>query len=440
MSFITHLQSSLILGTKMTHPDEEHFDKLECKELFSYIRHNNHKQLQELLLHGVDSDKCEQEHIRALSFCVLKRNYEAAKILLSYGADVNYKDSFNKRALDYAQEINDPALIELLQKHGAISHSYTQEVHHKPRDIREAAIMGDLKALVYYHHLGASLHVRVDKSTTLLHLAIEGNNEALLVYLLNKGLNIDQADKSGTTPLILAAMKPNKLPLLSRLIQRNATLDQRNNRHISALSMALKRHNVQAAILLIKNGANVNIRDGINTPLSLTHSLLAQAFEPNFKKELRELETLLLSKNAHVNSSDDKLAWSPLMLTASQYQDHHHIKHIKLLIHLGANIDQRDRNERTALMIASSLGRVEAIELLLRHNASINIADKFGWTALMLAVYYNQKETVKLLLNGGADVNFSTKKELTALKVAIDNERESIIILLKEYGAVIPKE
>ena len=440
MSFITHLQSSLILGTKMTHPEEEHFDKLECKALFSYIRHNNNTQLKELILHGADSDKCEQEHLRALSFAVLKRNFEASKILLHYGCDINHKDYFNKRALDYAQEINDIKLITLLQENGAISETHQQELTHVPSNIMQAAIIGDLNALVYYHHLGTNLHQKVDNNTTLLHLAIEGKNEALLVYLLNKGLNIDERDRSGTTPLILAAMEPSRKKLLSRLIQRNATLDQRSNRHVSALSMAIKRHNIQAAILLIKNGANVNIRDGINTPLTLTHSLLSQATDLDFKKELRELETLLLTKNAHVNSSDDKLAWSPLMLTASQYQDTNHIKHLKLLIQLGANIDQVDKNTRTALMIASSLGRIEAIELLLHHKAFINIADKFGWTALMLSVYYNQKETVKLLLNAGANVNFSTKKELTALKVAIDNDRGSIIAILKEYGAVSPKE
>jgi ankyrin repeat protein len=440
MSFITHLQSSLILGTKMTHPEEEHFHKQECQELFSYIRHHNNTKLKELILQGTDSDKCEQEHIRALSFAVLKNNYEATEILLNYGCDINHKDCFGKRALDYAHEINNHELVKLLQDNNAVCRTQELEISHKPANIMQAAIIGDLKALVYYHHLGTNLHQKIDNNTTLLHLAIEGNNEALLVYLLNKGINIDERDRSGTTPLILAAMEPARIKLLSRLIQRKATLDQRSKRHLSALTMAIKRHNIQAAILLVNSGANVNIRDGINTPLTLTHALLTQAFDTSFKKELRELETLLLVKNAHVNSSDDKLSWSPLMLTASQYQDHNHIKHLKLLIQLGANIDQIDKNERTALMIASSLGRVEAIELLLHHKASINIADKFGWTALMLSVYYNQKETVKLLLNGGADVNFSTKKELTALKVAIDNERESIISILKEYGAVSPKE
>jgi len=440
MSFITHLQSSLILGTKMSHPDEEHFDKHIVQELFSYIKEGKSNEVKTLILHGVDPDLYDLEHLRPLSFAIKLQKYEIVKLFLHYGCDINYKNCFDKRALDYAFEVNDLKIITLLKENGAISKTYTQTPTYSAHNIMQAALVGDLNALIYYQHLGANLHQKVDNNTTLLHLSIESNNEALVIYLLNKGLNIDAQDKSGTTPLILSAMEANRYPLLSLLIKRNATLDQRSKRHLSALSMAIKRMNINAASLLVKSGASVNVRDGVNTPLTLTHSLLAKAYEPLFKQELRDFETLLLVKNAHVNSSDDKLAWSPLMLTASQYQDHNNLNHLKLLIKLGAHIDQVDRNTRTALMIASSLGRVEAIELLLRHNAAINISDKFGWTALMLSVYYNQKETVKLLLNGGADVNFSTKKELTALKVAIDNERVSIIPILKEYGAVSPKE
>jgi len=47
---------------------------------------------------------------------------------------------------------------------------------------------------------------------------------------------------------------------------------------------------------------------------------------------------------------------------------------------------------------------------------------------------------VYVLLASGADVNLNTKKGLTALKVAIDNERASLIPILKDFGAVFPKE
>lgn len=440
MSFITHLQSSLILGTKMVHPDEEHFNKQLCKELFSYIKQDDISKLKQLILSGADSDKCEENHIRALSYAVKTSKLEAVKLLLYYGCDLNFVDCFNRRALDYALETKNKAIISLLEMHGAISSTQPQEVYYASDNITQAAINGDLDALIYYQHLGANIHQKYENKTTLLHLAIDSQSENMLVYLLNKGLNIDARDKSGTTPLILASMDIHNLSLLSILLKRNATLDQRNNRRISALSMAIKRYNIKAAIMLVQHGADVNIRDSINTPLTLVHSSINTTSNTILKQELRNLETLLLVKNAHVNSNEDKLMWSPLMLTASHYQDNGNILHLQLLIHLGANINQRDKNSRSALMIAASLGRIEAIEILLKHNAKLNLADKFGWTALMLGVYYNQKETVTLLLNNGADVNFCSKKGLTALKVATDNERMSIIPILRNYGAVSPKE
>jgi ankyrin repeat protein len=294
--------------------------------------------------------------------------------------------------------------------------------------------------LVYYHQLGASINALSSNGTGLIHLCIEGNNPKLLVYLLNKGINIDQADKSGTSALLLAAMDSSRLGVLKVLLKRNATLDQRNNRHTSPLTMAIKRYNIKAAILLIKDGADVNIRDGIDSPLSLTHQALVQAINKDLLHELRSLETLLITKGAHVNNSDDTLRWSPLMLTASHYQDGKSLQHLKLLIKLGANIEQADKNKRTALMIAASLGRVEALEYLIRSRAQLDSCDKFGWTALMLAIYYNQKEVVKILLAAGSNVNLITKKGLSAIKVAVDNDRVSLLPILKEYGAVFPKE
>ncbi|MDF1882055.1 ankyrin repeat domain-containing protein [Sulfurimonas sp. MAG313] len=386
---------------------------------------------------------CGDKHLKALSYAVKHSKEDSVQTLLSYGSDVNFEDCFSKKALDYAITNKNEKIIELLLRYGAVDTQNTYPIMEKDfslEDIYEAALTGNLHALTYFHKNGANIHERKANYTSLLHLCIDGNNPKLLVYLLNKGLNIDLADKSGTSALILASMDTSRIKMLEILIHRNATLDQRNHRHTSALSMAIKRFNIKAAIILVNKGANINIRDSIDTPLTLTHKALAQTSHHDLIKELRTLETLLLSKGAHVNSSDENLLWSPLMLTASHYQDEQSMKQLKLLLKLGAKINQKDKNSRTALMIASSLGRMDALECLIKAKAEQNCFDKFGWTALMLAIYYNQKDVVKTLLSSGADVNISTKKGLSALKVAIDNERAALIPILKDYGAVYPKE
>ena len=444
MAFLQHLQSSLILGTKMTHPEDEHFLTQQCKELFSYIHTEQISNLRNMIETGVDPDKCEQNHLRALSYAIKNKKIKSVQSLLTYGSDANHKDCFNLTPLDYARQTEHSEIIDLLLRYGANNTQQNpSELHqnfNEITDIYEAALVGNLHALTHYHLLGASLTQTKSNRTSLLHLCIEGNNPKLLVYLLNKGLNIDSADTSGTSALIMAVMDVSRYKLVEILIKRNATLEQRNNRQVSALSMAIKRFNINAATLLINKGADVNIRDGVETPLSLVHKAILQVHDKDIQEQLRDLETLLISRGAHVNSVDEKLLWSPLMLTASHYHDKRSEEHLKLLIKLGAKIDQIDKNKRTALMIASSLGRTEALESLIKYGAQMNLSDKFGWTALMLAIYYNQKEIVKLLLENGCDVNFSTKKGLSALKVAIDNDRAALIPILKDYGAVFPKE
>lgn len=443
MTFLQHLQSSLILGTKMAHSDEEHFIKHACKELFYAIDNADTDALKLLIEAGVDPDKCEKKHIPALSYAVKNEKLPAVQCLLSYGCDINHTDCFNQKALDYAYAGKNRPIIELLLRYGALcenSDLSSNRLNFGVSNVFEAALTGNLHALVYYNNLGAALHHHPSNRRTLLHLCIEGNNPKLLIYLLNKGAQIDETDQSGTSALMMAAMEPSRLRLLEILIRRNATLDQRNHRYASALTLAIRRFNIQAALLLVSSGADVNRRDGIETPLTLTHKALSKVNDKRLQHELRELETLLMSKGAHVNNNHDKLMWSALMQTASHYADDKSLAHLKLLIKLGAKIDQKDKNERTALMIASSLGRIEALSLLIKHGAQLNAYDKFGWTALMLGVYYNQKEIVKFLLQAGADVNVSAKKGLSALKIAIDNERVSLIPILKNYGAVFPNE
>lgn len=438
-----HLQSSLILGTKMTHPEEEHFVRNKCKELFNCIKNEKLDELKQLIETEIDPDKCEKKHLRALSYAVKNKKFTSVQTLLSYGTDINYLNCFGLKPLDYALKNKDTEIIKLLLRYGASDSKGKYpclELKFGVKDIFEAAQSGNLHALVKYHRLGMSLHELNSNRTSLLHLCIEGNNPKLLVYLLNKGLNIDQTDKSGTSALMIAAMDSSRLCLLKILIKRKATLDQRNNKHLSALTIAIKRFNVQAAVLLIDNGADVNIRDSIDVPLSLTHKAIDLTLNKSLQNELRSLQTLLLSKGAHVNQTDDILRWSPLMLTASHYQDEKSLNHLEQLLKLGANIAQTDKNRRTALMISASLGRMDALKYLIKYNAGLNSFDKFGWTALMLAVYYNQKDIVKILLSSGANVNLNTKKGLSALKIAIDNDRASLIPILKEYGAVFPKE
>lgn len=83
------------------------------------------------------------------------------------------------------------------------------------------------------------------------------------------------------------------------------------------------------------------------------------------------------------------------------------------------NPDEKDKDGRTALMIAAKNGNDWQIRSLIKSDAKTDIQDKDGWTALMYAVrYQNNIEVVNILLEAGANPNIKNKYGINAMQFA----------------------
>ncbi|MEM4367103.1 MAG: ankyrin repeat domain-containing protein [Candidatus Anstonellales archaeon] len=79
---------------------------------------------------------------------------------------------------------------------------------------------------------------------------------------------------------------------------------------------------------------------------------------------------------------------------------------------------------------------LERIVKLVLEGADVNVKDNDGWTALMMAADKGHGGVVEVLIKAGADVDFQNKKyELTALIVAAENGHEKIVEMLIKAGA-----
>jgi ankyrin repeat protein len=136
-----------------------------------------------------------------------------------------------------------------------------------------------------------------------------------------------------------------------------------------------------------------------------------------------------------------------------------------VLVESKANVDFRNANGETALMVAAIQGRSdmasklvfagaqfefkgwnpllyaatggkdEVVKLLLDLGANINAVSDNGTTPLMMAVRGGHKSTVKLLLDRGANPNMKNERGETALTWAMDRGYTEIGTALVAHGA-----
>ncbi|NJN26309.1 MAG: ankyrin repeat domain-containing protein [Cyclobacteriaceae bacterium] len=134
-----------------------------------------------------------------------------------------------------------------------------------------------------------------------------------------------------------------------------------------------------------------------------------------------------LAQGADVNARDEN-GRTALMLAA--FNGHDHI--VRLLLSKDAKVDLTDQSDRSALMFASSGPFAPTVQTLLEAGASLDLVDKEEhWTALMFAAGEGQMEVVKKLVGEGADVNWKDIDGESAYDFALSRQHHDVAAFLK---------
>lgn len=96
-----------------------------------------------------------------------------------------------------------------------------------------------------------------------------------------------------------------------------------------------------------------------------------------------------------------------------------HRKTCETLLRLGAEVDSKDNNSRTALMWSVQRNNLQCAQILLDFRASVDLQDSDGNSALHVACGQGHAAIVRLLLNSGASLILCNKRGNGCLEIAV---------------------
>jgi len=179
--------------------------------------------------------------------------------MLDAGADVNACDTYGNTSLIIAAAYGQTKIVQSLLNRGADVNiqdegGWTALMH--------AAWNGHTETVNMLLDRGADPNIQnIFYSTVLSHASWCGRTE-IVKLLLEHGAERDLADKEGSSPLIMACQDPiNKRKVITLLLAANANTDVVNHYGMTALMYLARNGYTGLMKLLIKDGADMNIKD-----------------------------------------------------------------------------------------------------------------------------------------------------------------------------------
>lgn len=330
-------------------------------------------------------------------------DFNITNYLIAKGLSIQSVDNKGNNAFDYAVKYGKVNVLKKLVEKG---------VKYSDKDLFFAAQGAFRKAnkIDVFQYLVDDLKIKPtvtnESGENVLHYIVSKNNQDdIITYFFNKGVNINQPDKDGNTPFIGAA-KSKETKLLTLLLPKVKNINVINAKGQSALSMAVTNGSPETIKLLLEKGADINIKDkeGNNLAYYLIQSFKGKGSRGGFSRGENgdpnaDFDVKLLTlKTSGLNLSQPQSKNNSLYHLAIEKNDP---ALFKKLDGLGLDINAVNKEGNTPLHEAALIAKNdELLKFLVSQGAKKDIKTSFGETAYDLA---KENET---LVQNKIDIDF----------------------------------
>lgn len=406
--------------------------------LFLAVEKNCYKMTERLIERGANVNTIYNNQT-PLIIAVKKENIKIVKLLIRNKADINVKSTTAKAALLAAIRKSNLVIFKILVN--AIADLNSPDL----LPLHLAILQDNYVFTEYLISSGANVNSLGKKRQTPLHTAVFNESKIIINLLLKNDADVNVFDDDNLSPLKIAVIKGNKeivellidkakstvkasLKSLLKIAWNNSTFKifelllnvglevypLAAGKIVPPLHMAVLKNNFETFDRLINDGADINDLFWEKTPLDIA-----------VRRGYKEMTALLVKNKANVNLKNGKS-----ILVVAVKKDNFEL--MRILVDAGADV-----NSGAPLNQAIENNNYEIVKYLVTNGANVNASGEWGITPLEHAVKRGYKKIVELLIEYKVDVNYKSYSEFSCLNTAIGQNNFEIFKLLLDADAHI---